>query len=102
MIGTAYFQRLLDNYGGSFPLAVAAYNAGPGNVRKWLNAYGDPRTPGRDVLSWIEQIPFEETRGYVQRVLENSVVYDTINPTMPATSGSVHLSSYLGKTSRPG
>jgi soluble lytic murein transglycosylase len=102
MIGTAYFQRLLNNYGGSYPLAVAAYNAGPGNVRKWLNAYGDPRTPGRDVLTWIEAIPFDETRGYVQRVLENSVVYDTINPTLPPQGSRVHLSSYLGKTARPG
>ncbi|MEO5810387.1 MAG: lytic transglycosylase domain-containing protein [Sphingomicrobium sp.] len=101
MIGTAYFQRLLDTWGGSYPLAVASYNAGPGNVRKWINLYGDPRNPGVDMIGWIERIPFEETRGYVQRVLENSVVYDTINPTAPAT-GAVHLSSYLGKSNRPG
>ena len=101
MIGTAYFQRLLDTWGGSYPLAVASYNAGPGNVRKWINLYGDPRLPGVDMIGWIERIPFDETRGYVQRVLENSVVYDTINPTAPASS-TVHLSSYLGKSNRPG
>ncbi|MEO7505384.1 MAG: lytic transglycosylase domain-containing protein [Sphingomicrobium sp.] len=101
MIGTAYFERLLDTWGGSYPLAVASYNAGPGNVRKWINLSGDPRTPGVDMIGWIERIPFEETRGYVQRVLENSVVYDTINPTAPA-SGAIHLSSYLGKSNRPG
>ena len=101
MLGTAYFQRLLDNWGGSYPLAVASYNAGSGNVRKWVNAYGDPRSPGVDMINWIERIPFEETRGYVQRVLENSVVYDTINPTAQRPA-AIHLSTYLGKTQRPG
>ena len=101
MLGTAYFQRLLNNWGGSYPLAVASYNAGSGNVRKWINAYGDPRNPGVDMINWIERIPFEETRGYVQRVLENSVVYDTINPTAEQPS-AIHLSGYLGKTQRPG
>ena len=100
--GAKYLRQMLDKFNGRVDFAVAAYNAGPGNVRKWLNRYGDPRTSGRDVLTWIEAIPFEETRGYVQRVLENSVVYDTINPTMPPASSSVHLSSYLGKTARPG
>jgi soluble lytic murein transglycosylase len=54
-------------------LAVAAYNAGPNNVKKWLAANGDPRST--DPLDWIEQIPFGETRNYVQRVLENTQVY---------------------------
>ena len=61
-------------------LSVAGYNAGPGNVRKWLDQNGDPRYDGIDVIDWIERIPFSETRGYVQRVLENAVVYDTLNP----------------------
>ena len=43
MLGSAYFQRMLNKWGGSVPLAVAGYNAGSGNVRKWVNAYGDPR-----------------------------------------------------------
>ena len=100
MLGSAYFQRLVDQWDGSYPLAVASYNAGAGNVRKWIRAYGDPRAPGGDIIAWIERIPFEETRGYVQRVLENSVVYDRLNPTLPAPQ-PVHLSYYLGK-SRPG
>ena len=57
--------------------------------------------PNRFVVSWIEKIPFEETRGYVQRVLENSVVYDRLNPTLPGPQ-PVHISAYLGKSSRPG
>ena len=100
MLGSAYFQRLVNQWDGSFPLAVASYNAGAGNVRKWIRAYGDPRAPGGDIIGWIERIPFQETRGYVQRVLENSVVYDRLNPTVTAPQ-PVHLSYYLGK-SRPG
>ena len=100
LLGSAYFQRLLDQWGGNYPLAVASYNAGPGNVRKWINANGDPRLPGADIVRWIEDIPFTETRGYVQRVLENCVVYDRINPS-GMHAAPVHLSTYLGK-SRPG
>ena len=94
MLGTAYFQRLLNMWDGNVPLAVASYNAGYGNVRKWVARYGDPR--GRtDVLQWIEQIPFSETKAYVQRVIENSVVYDRMNPATPTRT--VHVSSFLGK-----
>ena len=64
----------LSNWGGSYVLAAAAYNAGPTNMKKWLTANGDPRS-GTDPLDWIEQIPFSETRNYVQRVLENMEVY---------------------------
>jgi soluble lytic murein transglycosylase len=99
MLGSAYFQRLLNMWGGNVPLAVASYNAGAGNVRKWIRAYGDPRG-NVDVLKWIEAIPFMETRGYVQRVIENSVVYDSINPQGQSRS-AMHVSHYLGK-SRPG
>ncbi|MET0248654.1 MAG: transglycosylase SLT domain-containing protein, partial [Sphingobium sp.] len=98
MLGSGYFERMLSYYGGSYPLAVAAYNAGPGNVNKWVRANGDPRLPGADILRWIEQIPIFETRNYVQRVLENAVVYDAMNPQRAKfrnTNGV--LSRYLGK-----
>ena len=97
LLGSAYFQRMLNTWGGSVPLAVASYNAGPGNVRKWINAYGDPRTRNVDVVGWIEAIPFAETKGYVQRVIENSVVYDQLNPASRPTS-RLHVSTYLGKS----
>jgi len=100
MLGSAYFQRLVNMWDGNYPLAVASYNAGAGNVRRWVNNYGDPRG-NVDIVSWIEKIPFEETRGYVQRVLENSVVYDRLNPSLPGPQ-PVHISAYLGKSSRPG
>jgi soluble lytic murein transglycosylase len=95
MLGSTYFQQMLRYYGGSYPLAVAAYNAGPGNVNKWLRANGDPRTGSIEMLDWIEAIPIFETRNYVQRVLENAVVYDTLQPgkTLPQAP----LSFYLGK-----
>ncbi|QHL91508.1 transglycosylase SLT domain-containing protein [Sphingomonas changnyeongensis] len=96
-LGSSYFQRMLSYYGGSYPLAIAAYNAGPGNVNKWLKANGDPRLPGQDMIRWIEEIPVFETRNYVQRVLENAVVYDTLHPGRAHKSGPNLLSAYLGK-----
>ena len=95
MIGSSYFQRMLDIWGGNIPLAVASYNAGSGNVGKWVRQYGDPRGQV-DVLKWIEAIPYSETRAYVQRVIENSVVYDSLRSTQPQQT-SVHVSRYLGK-----
>jgi soluble lytic murein transglycosylase len=97
MLGSTYFANMLDYYGGSYPLAVAAYNAGPGNVNKWIRANGDPRMSGMDMVSWIEAIPIFETRNYVQRVLENAVVYDGLNPGRATMSGQYRLSGYLGK-----
>ena len=101
MLGSRYFAGLMDQWGGYAPLAVASYNAGAGNVRKWIAANGDPRTPNVDVVRWIEEIPFSETKGYVQRVLENAVVYDALNPSQVRTRPTTRLSYYLGK-SRPG
>jgi len=99
MIGSSYFQRMLNIWGGNVPLAVASYNAGSGNVGKWVRQYGDPRGQV-DVLKWIEAIPYSETRAYVQRVIENSVVYDSMRTQQPHQT-AVHVSRYLGK-SQPG
>ena len=99
MIGSSYFQRMLNIWNGNVPLAVASYNAGSGNVGKWVRRYGDPRGQV-DVLKWIEAIPFTETRGYVQRVIENSVVYDSMRAQQPQRT-ALHVSRYLGKD-RPG
>ena len=99
-LGSAYFQRLYNQF-GSYPLAVAAYNAGAGNVNKWLATNGDPRMGTVDWLDWIEAIPFDETKRYVQHVLENAVVYDLMEPTRSMSSGSARLSWYIGNK-RPG
>jgi soluble lytic murein transglycosylase len=74
-LGCTYMRQLLDQFRGSIPLAVAAYNAGPSRVQDWLVGYGDPRTDATGMIDWIELIPFSETRNYVQRVIENLVVY---------------------------
>jgi soluble lytic murein transglycosylase len=74
-LGMTEYRGHLDRYGGSLVLAAASYNAGPNNAKKWLAANGDPRVT--DPIDWIEQIPFGETRNYVQRVLENTQVYRT-------------------------
>ncbi|WP_417621394.1 lytic transglycosylase domain-containing protein [Parasphingorhabdus sp.] len=96
-LGSGYIQRMMDYYGGSYPLAIAAYNAGPGNVNKWLRANGDPRMGGIDWVQWIEDIPISETRNYVKRVLENAVVYDTKNPRGPTIRSDTPLTRYIGK-----
>jgi soluble lytic murein transglycosylase len=76
-LGTVYLQGLLSRFGATVPYAVAAYNAGPRHVHDWIGMNGDAAASGRndDMLDWIEQIPFAETRNYVQRVLENRAVY---------------------------
>jgi soluble lytic murein transglycosylase len=74
-LGQAYMDSLLSSFNGSYLLSIAAYNAGPGRVRQWIDEFGDPRSPDVDAVDWVEQIPFTETRNYVQRVLENLQVY---------------------------
>lgn len=96
MLGASYFERLLNQWGGHAPMAVASYNAGAGNVNKWVRANGDPRG-GTDIVAWIEAIPYSETRNYVQRVLENAVVYDAIRAQRGGGRAN-RLSYYLGKS----
>lgn len=84
-IGSLYIQELLNTYQGSLPLAIAAYNAGPGRVNQWLREFGDPRTGKIDMIDWMECIPIYETRNYVQRVMEGYAVY------------SMKLALYKGK-----
>lgn len=74
-LGRGFLEDMLDHYGGSYVLAVAAYNAGPARVSQWVHDMGDPRAKEVDVIDWVEAIPFRETRTYVQRVLENLQVY---------------------------
>jgi soluble lytic murein transglycosylase len=75
VLGRAYLETLIEDFGGSYALAIAAYNGGPGRVRQWLRDYGDPRGGSIDMVDWIEMIPINETRNYVQRVLENLQIY---------------------------
>jgi soluble lytic murein transglycosylase len=74
-LGAAELGGLLEDYRGSYIMTFAAYNAGRGSLKKWVERYGDPRDPRVDAVDWVELIPFSETRNYVQRVMENLQVY---------------------------
>src|SRR6185312_14992859 len=74
-LGAKLLGQLIEDERGSRELAFAAYNAGPGRVAQWIAAHGDPRDGTADLVDWIERIPFDETRDYVQRVSENLGVY---------------------------
>ncbi len=77
-LGAHYLGEHISDFKGSYILTFIAYNAGPGRATKWVNKYGDPRGRNVDfIVDWVEQIPFSETRNYVQRVMENHQVYKT-------------------------
>ncbi|MFY7745166.1 MAG: transglycosylase SLT domain-containing protein [Erythrobacter sp.] len=80
-LGDAYFARMMSYYGGAYPLAVGAYNAGPGRVNQWLRLNGDPRRGEIDWVTWVEKIPANfETRYYIMRVIGNAVTYSHMYP----------------------
>ena len=74
-LGSYYLTGLLEQYEGSYPFVLAAYNAGPKRVKYWKKINGNPQKGKIDYVNWIELIKFKETRNYVQRVLENINVY---------------------------
>ncbi len=75
-LGSSYLASRLKLFDGSYVLATASYNAGEGNVKKWVKQYGDPRHMTLEqTIDWIEMIPFAETNNYVQRVIENMQIY---------------------------
>ncbi len=76
-LGMHHLNEVLEDYDGSYVMALAAYNAGGHRVRRWVEDYGDPRDPDVDPIDWVESIPFSETRNYVMRVIENMQVYRT-------------------------
>ena len=71
-IGTGYLKLVLDDFAGSIPMAAAAYNAGPGRPRGWRNG------PVMEAAAWAENVPFNETRDYVKKVLSNTPTYAAI------------------------
>ncbi|MDF1731236.1 MAG: lytic transglycosylase domain-containing protein [Minwuia sp.] len=74
-LGSTYLAWQIRDFDGYLPMAIAAYNAGPHRVKRWIEAHGDPRNGTVDPVDWVERIPFSETRNYVQRVLESLQVY---------------------------
>ncbi|MBP7190549.1 MAG: transglycosylase SLT domain-containing protein [Rickettsiaceae bacterium] len=79
-LGSKYLKNLMEKYDGSYILAISNYNAGPTPVERWIETYGDPRKLKNlyDIIDWVENIPYYETRDYVQRVLENMQIYRAI------------------------
>ncbi|WP_342057879.1 transglycosylase SLT domain-containing protein [Aeromonas sp. OTU364] len=69
-LGSAYLKRLLDVYDGNRILAAAAYNAGPGRVKRWRE-----QSTNKPMDVWVESIPYRETRNYVQNVLSFDLIY---------------------------
>ncbi|RYF95394.1 MAG: lytic transglycosylase domain-containing protein [Caulobacteraceae bacterium] len=74
-IGSRYLGQMTSNLGGSYVMAAAGYNAGPGRPIQWVQFCGDPRDPNTDPLEFLECIPFAETRNYVMNVMSNVQVY---------------------------
>jgi soluble lytic murein transglycosylase len=74
-LGTSFVEQQIEHFNGSYILALAGYNAGPGRVREWIAEFGDPRNGDIDPVDWVEMIPVQETRNYVQRIMENLQIY---------------------------
>jgi soluble lytic murein transglycosylase len=74
-IGTSFVAQQIGHFDGSYILALAGYNAGDGRVREWIEEFGDPRSANVDPVDWIELIPMQETRNYIQRIIESLQVY---------------------------
>jgi soluble lytic murein transglycosylase len=96
-IGCYHVKDLMDAFGGSYVLTAASYNAGKGRVTGWIAAHGDPRDPKVDVIDWIESIPFDETRNYVMRVLENQLAYK-VRQGVPLQAQEFTLDLHRGST----
>ncbi len=81
--GAAYLDDLRKEFGPSLALVAAGYNAGPGRPRQWIQSLGDPRDPKVDIVTWVESVPFAETRNYIMRVAESQVVYRALLTDQP-------------------
>ncbi len=91
-LGAYYINQMMTRFDNSYPLAIAAYNAGPGRVNQWLREIGDPRKGEVDMIDWIELIPVAETRNYVQRVLEGVYIYRHKFADLQKTPLPIHVS----------
>ena len=94
-LGTAYLADMLNTFEGNRVYATAAYNAGPGRVKQWLKSRGD-----LPLDAWIETIPFDETRNYVQNVLAFSVIYDVLDKKPASLFNKTELAA-LAMTDKP-
>jgi peptidoglycan lytic transglycosylase len=93
-LGTSYLAFLIDDFGGSQPMATAGYNAGPNRPRRWREG------PTLETAIWVENIPFAETRDYVKKVLSNAAIYSALLA-QPAATQAPSLKTRLGATVGP-
>jgi soluble lytic murein transglycosylase len=93
-LGEAFLSDLINSYNGSYIMALAAYNAGPGRVKEWIELYGDPRTNEIDPVDWVERIPFTETRRYVIKIMETLQLYRS---RLAGPDGALHLVQDLNR-----
>ncbi|MEO0859577.1 MAG: lytic transglycosylase domain-containing protein [Pseudomonadota bacterium] len=91
-LGTTYLGELEGEFGQSLILVPAAYNAGPSRARAWTARFGDPTNPSVDLVDWIEDVPFSETRNYIMRVSESLLPYSA---RLTGQTGQVALSRWL-------
>lgn len=94
-LGTSYLKLVLDDFEGSQALAAAAYNAGPGRPRRWREG------PVLEAAAWAENIPFNETRDYVKKVLSNATIYAALLGQEPAPSLKTRLGGAIGPRQGP-
>lgn len=78
-LGSYHLQELVAKFGGSYAMAAAGYNAGPSKPFQWRDRFGNPKLGAYQAIQWIESIPYGETRNYVQRILENYQVYQSLH-----------------------
>ena len=96
-IGAAYLDQLATRFDGNLLLAIASYNAGPGNIDRWVADFGNPSNPSVDAEVWVESIPFRETRNYVKDVLARYNLYRAFMSEKPvALFTSTSLSASVG------
>ena len=104
-LGAAHLADLVEDFNGSYVLTLVAYNAGPRRAHEWVEEYGDPRGGQVDPIDWVESIPFQETRQYVQKVLQNTHIYrsrlapETVRPMTADLKRGAPASIALAKNS---
>jgi soluble lytic murein transglycosylase len=96
-LGSNYLARMIHNFNGNVPLAVAAYNAGPTRLRRWMAARKDitplenANTSSPEVEVWIDELPWDETSFYVKAVLRNWMIYRLLDGSKVTMSEPIWL-----------
>ena len=104
-LGTAYLSRLIKQFDGSVPLALASYNAGPRRIQTFLRSRNEVKTQAQKVSSdpwdemWIDELPWSETTYYVKAILRNAILYKTLEQHRISLQGVLWQDLVLGPIS---